>query len=267
LDDPRNQDGIGERELLAVSFGTSFPDSREQDIGAMEAAMANAFPAWSVRRAFTSGVVLRHILTAEGEIIDSVPEALARAKRSGVKTLVVQPTHLMAGREYEKLRSGVLAAKGDFPHLSLGRPLLSDEADFEAFAKIAEDIGRPYFDGQTALCLMGHGTDADANGVYEKLQTYLTGKPIYIGTVESEPSLLDLVRRVRAGSWRRAVLAPLMIVAGNHAHNDMAGPWKRAFEDAGYETVCLEKGLGRRKEIGALLARHAQAAMEKINGV
>lgn len=271
LDDPRNQDGIGERELLVVSFGTSYNDSRRLTIGAIEAVMAEAFPDWSVRRAFTSQIIIDHVASRDGVAIDNVTQALDRAADNGVKTLVVQPTHLMNGLEYEELMNTLAEYSDAFESISVGQPLLTSDEDFQAVMEAITAATAGYDDGQTAICFMGHGTEHDANGVYAKLQQLLTDSGCanyYIGTVEAEPTLEDLLASVGQGDYSRVVLLPLMVVAGDHANNDMAGDedgsWKLAFEDAGYQVECVLTGLGEMEAIQDLFVAHAQAAVDAL---
>ena len=271
LDDPRNQDGIGDRELLVVSFGTSYNDSRRLTIGGIEGALEKAFPDWSVRRGFTSQIIIDHVKARDGESIDNVGQALERAAENGVKTLVVQPTHLMDGFEYNDLADELAVFADAFERISLGEPLLTSGEDFAAVADAIVAATKEYDDGETAICFMGHGTEADSNAVYAKMQQVLRDKGCahyYIGTVEAEPSVYDVLDAVRSGSYKRVVLEPLMIVAGDHANNDMAGDeedsWKSVFEGAGYEVVCLLRGLGEMEEIQALFVGHAQAAIDAL---
>ncbi len=266
LDDPRNQDGIGEQELLVVSFGTSYNDSRRLAIGAVEAAMEEAFPDYSVRRAFTSQIIIDRVKSRDGIEIDNVEEALERAANNGVRTLVIQPTHLMDGLEYTDLVNEAAGYADAFEKIAVGEPLLSSDGDFAAVAQaIAEDTAQ-YDDGETAICFMGHGTEADSNGVYGKLQRTLSDagyENYYVGTVEASPTLEEVLAAVQEKGYRRVVLQPLMVVAGDHANNDMAGEedsWKTAFEDAGYEVVCVMKGLGEMPAIQQLFVEHARNA-------
>lgn len=270
MDNTRNQDGIGDKELLVVSFGTSYNDSRRKTIGAIEDAVEQAFPDFSVRRAFTSQMIIRRVKSRDQVSIDSVGEALERAVDNGVKTLVVQPTHLMNGLEYEELM-GELTAYGEaFEEIAVGEPLLTSEEDFRAVIRAITEDTAAYDDGKTAICFMGHGTEADANRVYKKLQEMLRAAGYahyFVGTVEAEPALKDVVALVRQGSYERVVLQPLMIVAGDHAVNDMAGDeedsWKSVFEQEGYQVTCVLRGLGELESIRQIFADHARAAMEQ----
>ena len=271
LDDPLNQDGIGEKELLVVSFGTSFNDSRRLTIGAIETALKEAWPEWSVRRGFTSQIIIDHVKNRDGEIIDNVAEALDRAVDNGVKTLVVQPTHLMSGFEYSDLRDELAEYADAFDQVVLSAPLLSSEEDFAAVAEAIVAATAEFDDGETAICFMGHGTEADSNGVYAKMQAVLSDaghEHYYVGTVEAEPSVEDVLEAVQAGSYKKVVLRPLMIVAGDHANNDMAGDeedsWKSVFEAAGYEVTCVVEGLGQLESVRELIVAHAADAIAQV---
>ena len=268
LDDPLNQDGIGEKELLVVSFGTSFNDNRRLTIGAIEKHLQESFPDWSVRRAFTSQIIIDHVKARDGEVIDNVHDALERAIDNGVKTLLVQPTHLMSGFEYNDLKNELAEYADAFDQILLGAPLLTIDRDYDMVAETMVDATAEYDDGETAIVFMGHGTEAESNAVYAKMQTILSEagcENYYIGTVEATPSVEDVLAKVQAGNYKRVVLRPMMIVAGDHANNDMAGDnedsWKSIFEDAGYEVECVLDGLGQLKMVRMLIADHAAEAI------
>ena len=269
LDDPLNQDEIGETELLVVSFGTSYNDNRRETIGAIEKAMIEAFPDLSVRRGFTSQIIIDHVKKRDGEVIDNMTEALDRAVANGVKTLVVQPTHLMPGFEYNDVLDEIAQYGDAFEKIVIGKPILDTDADFEVVANAIVNATASYDDGETAIVFMGHGTEAESNAVYAKMQEVLKGmgkENYFIGTVEAAPTLDDVLALVQAGEYKKVVLEPLMIVAGDHANNDMAGgeedSWNTIFENAGYEVECVLKGLGSFPEIQNLLVEHAKAAIE-----
>ena len=272
LDNPRNADGIGETELLVVSFGTSFNDSRRLTIGAVEAALEEAFPAWSVRRGFTSQIIIDHVFARDGEVIDNVTQALDRAIDNSVKTLVVQPTHLMNGFEYTDLVDEIATYADAFEAIAVGEPLLTSDEDFAAVADAIVKATAEYDDGETAICFMGHGTEADSNAVYSGMQSVLDEKGCanyFVGTVEATPSVEDVLALVQAGNYKKVVLRPLMIVAGDHANNDMAGDeddsWKSIFESAGFEVTCVVEGLGQLEEVQNLFVQHAQAAVDSLS--
>ena len=271
LDDPLNQDEIGEKELLVVSFGTSFNDSRRLTIGAIENALKEAYPDWSVRRGFTSQIIIDHVKSRDGEVIDNVAEALERAIENGVKTLVVQPTHLMPGFEYTDLKNELAEYADAFEQIVLSEPLLVSDEDFTAVAEAVVAATKDYDDGETAICFMGHGTEADSNAVYAKMQTVLSDAGMenyFVGTVEAEPSVEDVLEAVQAGNYNKVVLRPLMIVAGDHANNDMAGDeedsWKSIFEAAGFEVECVVEGLGQLEAIRELVVAHAADALSQV---
>lgn len=272
LDKVRNEDEIGDNELMVVSFGTSFNDSRRLTIGAIEQAVEDAFSGtYSVRRAFTSQIIIDHVKKRDNVAIDNVGEALDRAVANNVKNLVIQPTHLMDGLEYNDVVEEVAQYADAFEKVAIGKPLLTTDDDFKAVMEAITKATAEYDDGETAICFMGHGTEAESNAVYAKMQKMLTDAGYdnyFVGTVEAEPALEDVVALVKAGNYKKVVLEPLMIVAGDHANNDMAGDeegsWKTTFEAEGYEVECILRGLGELEDIQKLFVKHAQEAVDSI---
>ena len=271
LDKVRNEDGIGEKELLVVSFGTSYNDSRRLTIGAIEDALEKSFTDYSVRRGFTADIIINHVERRDGIHIDNIEEALKRAVDNNVKKLVIQPTHLMNGIEYDELVSKVANYADAFDQVEIGSPLLTTEDDFKRVEQAIVDWTKEYDDGKTAIVFMGHGTEAESNGIYAKMQNLLTTDGYanyYIGTVEASPSLEDVLNQIKDKGYTRVVLEPLMVVAGDHANNDMAGDeddsWKTAFTNAGYEVVVLLRGLGENETIRQIYVDHAKEAVDKI---
>lgn len=274
MENTRNQDGIGEKELLAASFGTSYQDTRCRTIGAIEEELERAFPEYSVRRGFTSRMIINRVKTRDQIAIDSLEEALKRAADNKVRHLIVQPTHMMDGFEYTALVNKVDEYSHQFERTAVGKPLLSSEEDFQAVIQALTEETEEYDDGDTAFCFMGHGTEAQANQVYGKLQEMFRAaghENYFIGTVEAEPALEEVLAQVKEGSYKRAVLQPLMIVAGDHANNDMAGEeegsWKKAFEEEGYEVSCILRGLGELEKIRQIFIKHAQEAESGLSAV
>ncbi len=272
LDNIRNQDDIGDNELLVISFGTSFNDSRRLTIGAIEDSLETAFPDYAVRRGFTANIVIDHVERRDGMRIDDVTDALNRAADNGVKKLVVQPTHLMDGLEYNDVVDEIAQYSDAFEQVAIGEPLLTSDEDFARVEAAIVHWTKEYDDGETAICFMGHGTEAESNAVYQKLQGMLTEDGhtnYYIGTVEAAPTVEDVLAAVQAGEYKRVVLEPLMVVSGDHANNDMAGDeedsWRTIFENAGYEVVCLLRGLGENEDIRQIYVEHAQAAMDSLD--
>lgn len=291
-DDPLNGDEIGENELLVVSFGTSFNDSRVSDIKGIEDALQAAYPDWSVRRAFTAQVIINHIQARDGEHIDNMQQALERAAASGVKNLVVQPTHLMHGAEYDELVEAVEEYKDKFESVEVAEPLLGEVGSDatvinEDKAAVAEAItaeavaaaGYGSLDAAkedgVAFVFMGHGTSHTAKVSYSQMQTQMGAlgyDNVFIGTVEGEPeetaceAVIDAV--VQAG-YKKVILRPLMVVAGDHANNDMAGDdedsWKSMFIASGnFESVGTQiAGLGEISAIQDIYVAHAGAVINK----
>ncbi len=258
------------KEILVVSFGTSYNSSRSITIGGIESTIRESYPDWTVRRAFTAQTIIDKLAKRDGIKIDNVKEALDRALADGVKTLIVQPTHLMDGFEYTDLKKELESYKGKFEKLSLSSPLLTSDSDYEAVAKVITEKLAKYDDGKTAICFMGHGTEAESNKAYAKLQTVLNAagkKNFYVGTVEASPSIDDLIAAAKSNaSYKKVVLEPLMVVAGDHANNDMAGDeddsWKSQFEKAGFEVECILEGLGQIYEIQRLYVQHIEQAIK-----
>ena len=290
-DDPRNQDEIGEKELLVVSFGTSFNDSRVADIKSIEDALQEANPDWSVRRAFTAQIIINHIQARDGEKIDNMDQALERAVANGVKQLVVQPTHLMHGAEYDEMCAAIDKVRDQFDSVEIAEPLLGEvgddatviNADKEAAAKAVvaaalEESGYESTaaakDAGVAYVLMGHGTAHVAKVTYSQMATQMAKlgyENVFVGTVEGEPeetSCEAVIEAVKNAGYTTVVLRPLMVVAGDHANNDMAGAdddsWKTMFEAAGFTVNCQISGLGRIADVQALYVAHTKAAIDAI---
>ena len=290
-DDPRNQDEIGEKELLVVSFGTSFNDSRVADIKSIEDALQEANPDWSVRRAFTAQIIINHIQARDGEKIDNMEQALERAVANGVKQLVVQPTHLMHGAEYDEMCAAIDKVRDQFDSVEIAEPLLGEvgddatviNADKEAVAKAVvaaalEESGYETTaaakDAGVAYVLMGHGTAHVAKVTYSQMATQMAElgyENVFVGTVEGEPeetSCEAVIEAVKDAGYTTVVLRPLMVVAGDHANNDMAGAdddsWKTMFEAAGFTVNCQISGLGRIADVQALYVAHTKAAIDAI---
>ena len=294
-DDPRNADDIGENELLVVSFGTSFNASRAADIKGIEDALQAAYPDWSVRRAFTAQIIINHVQARDGEKIDNMQQAMDRAVANGVKNLIVQPTHLMHGAEYDEMMEMIDSYRDKFESVAVAEPLLGEvgadatviNSDKEAVAKAittaaVKDAGFDSLDAaaaeKTAFVFMGHGTSHTAKISYSQMQTTMQTlgyDNVFIGTVEGEPeetACENVIEAVKAAGYTKVVLRPLMVVAGDHANNDMAGAdddsWLSEFKASGaFEEVDTQiSGLGEISDIQQLYIAHTKAAIESLNG-
>ena len=292
-DDPRNQDEIGENELLVVSFGTSFNDSRAEDVKGIEDALAKAYPDWSVRRAFTAQIIINHVEARDGENIDNMQQALDRAVESGVKNLVVQPTHLMHGAEYDEMTEAINGYKDKFESVAIAEPMLGEVGDDatvinddkkavaqaitdEACKEAGFDSMDAAAEAGTAFVFMGHGTSHTANVTYDQMQTQMEDlgfKNAFIGTVEGKPedtACDKVIEKVKEAGYKNVVLRPLMVVAGDHANNDMAGDdedsWKSQFVASGnFENVdCQIEGLGRIEAVEQIYVDHTKAAIDSL---
>ena len=291
-DDPRNGDEIGENELLVVSFGTSFNDSRVADIKSIEDALQEAYPDWSVRRAFTAQIIINHVQARDGEKIDNVQQALDRAVENGVKNLVIQPTHLMYGAEYDELAETVGAYQDKFESVQIAAPLLGDvgtdatviNEDKKAVAEAVtaeavktagyQTLDEAKADG-VAFVFMGHGTSHTAKVSYSQMQAQMEAlgyNNVFIGTVEGEPeetACEAVIESIKEAGCRKVILRPLMVVAGDHANNDMAGDdadsWKSMFNASGaFESVDTQiAGLGEIPAIQELYVAHTGAVINQ----
>ena len=256
-----------ERAVLVVSFGTSHLDTMEKTIAPIEGAIAAALPDRALRRAFTSGMILRKLAERDGLQIDNVSQALERLAGEGARDVVVQPTHIMNGEEHDKLLSQAAPFQGRFQRLAMGRPLLSAEEDYRETAQALLAALPAREEGQ-ALIFMGHGTEHFANSAYCQLEYLfhdLGRTDVLVGTVEGYPGLREVLRRLEERpEVRRTVLLPLMIVAGDHAKNDLAGPepssWRGELQARGYAVDCRLTGLGELRGIRDIFVRHAQEA-------
>ena len=291
-DDPLNQDEIGEKELLVVSFGTSFNDSRVEDISSVEKALAEANPDWSVRRAFTAQIIINHVQARDNEKIDNMDQALERAVENGVKTLVVQPTHLMHGAEYDELTDVLSKYEDKIENIVVAEPLLgqvgddatviNDDKQTVAKAVVAQAMKNAGYEDakaaaedKTALVLMGHGTAHSAKVTYSQMQTQMNKlgyENVFVGTVEGEPeetSCEAIIEAVKEAGYKNVILRPLMVVAGDHANNDMAGDdedsWKSMFTASGaFDKIDTQiEGLGRIDEVKELYKQHTQEAIKE----
>ena len=292
-DDPRNQDEIGENELLVVSFGTSFNDSRAEDIKGIEDKLQEAYPDWSVRRAFTAQIIINHVEARDDEVIDNMQQALDRAVDNGVKNLVVQPTHLMHGAEYDEMTEAIDGYKDKFESVAIAEPMLGEVGDDatvinddkkavaqaitdEACKEAGYDSMEAAAKDGTAFVFMGHGTSHTANVTYDQMQSQMDNlgfKNAFIGTVEGKPEDTEcqaVIAKVKDAGFKKVVLRPLMVVAGDHANNDMAGDdddsWKSQFEASGaFDSIdCQIEGLGRIEAVEDLYVEHTKAAIDSI---
>ncbi len=255
------------KAILVVSFGTSHHQTRKDTIEAIEQAIAAAYPERIIRRAFTSGMIIRK-LKGEGVVIDDVAAAMESLIAEGVTDLIVQPTHVMDGFEYEKMKDQMEPYRGRFAQIKLGAPLLDSDEDYAQVADILASETKEHDKEDTAIVWMGHGTEHPANIAYRKLEQYCRQAGYqrhFIGTVEAEPDLDEVAAAVKAyPGIKKVVLLPLMIVAGDHAVNDMAGDeedsWKTVFEEAGYEVECVLKGMGQYPAVRQIFVRHTKEA-------
>jgi len=259
--------------ILVVSFGTSYNDSRHITIGAIEDAIREAYPDYDVRRAFTAQIIIDKLAERDGIVIDNFEQAMDKLVEEGVQKVIVQPTHLMAGYEYTDVLNSLQSNYADkFEAIVLGDPLLTSDEDYSEVVEAICDATAEYDDGQTAICFMGHGTEADSNEDYAHLQQVLTDAghtSYFVGTVEATPTFDDVVEAAQAAGFTKAVLRPLMVVAGDHANNDMADiedpdSFASKFIAAGFEVECVVEGLGQLVAIDDIYVRHVADAINQL---
>ena len=259
--------------ILVVSFGTSYNDSRHITIGAIEDAIREAYPDYDVRRAFTAQIIIDKLAERDGIVIDNFEQAMDKLVEEGVQKVIVQPTHLMAGYEYTDVLNSLQSNYADkFEAIVLGDPLLTSDEDYSEVVEAICDATAEYDDGQTAICFMGHGTEADSNEDYAHLQQVLTDAghtSYFVGTVEATPTFDDVVEAAQAAGFTKAVLRPLMVVAGDHANNDMADTedpdsFASKFIAAGFEVECVVEGLGQLVAIDDIYVRHVADAIAQL---
>lgn len=256
------------KAILAVSFGTSFPETRAKTIDCIEADLAAAFPDRKVYRAWTSGMIIRKLARRDGIHIDTISQAMETMLADGITDVLVQPSHILNGIENDKMVAEVLAFQADYERICFGSPLLSSTEDNKA---VLEAILSDWeLAAGEVLVFMGHGTEHDVNPIYAVLDRTLKeiGYPnAFMGTVEAFPSLDDVMKQVQEYKPKKVHLTPFMIVAGDHANNDMAGDdedsWKSRFEAAGFAVECHLKGLGEYPGIRRIIAEHAKNSIEQ----
>ena len=254
--------------ILVVSFGTSYNDNRELSIGGIESAIANAFPDYEVRRAFTADTIINILKDRDNIVIDNVKEAMERLVADGVKEVIIQPTHVMAGYEYDDIVKEVNKYADKFDTFKIGKNLLESDADYEQLVKVLAEETKEYIADNAAVAFMGHGTEHTSNATYEKLQAAFNAAGYgnyFIGTVEAEPTVDDVIEGLSAGGYGKVTLLPLMIVAGDHANNDMAGDeedsWKSVISAAGFDVECVIKGMGQYAGVQQMIVDHCAATI------
>ncbi len=262
----------GKKAILVASFGTSYNDNRAKTIGAIEKMVSEKYPDWEVRRAFTSKMIIRKLKERDGEIVDYVTDAMEKLSAEGFEKVVVQPTHVMNGDEYDDVVRIVGEHIGNIPSLSMGRPLLTTSDDYDELVEALEATLIPQTADGEALVLMGHGSEHYANATYSQLQMklWLGGhEDVFVTTVEGYPEFDDTVSLIKKKGLKKALLFPLMIVAGDHANNDMAGDeddsLKSILESEGIEVRCIVKGMGEYSEFRELFADHVEKAISKLS--
>ncbi|MBS6315828.1 MAG: sirohydrochlorin cobaltochelatase [Ruminococcus sp.] len=255
------------RVILVVSFGTSFDRARKNAIGGIERKIAEEFPECEIRRAFTSRIIINKLREHDGIEVDSVEQAMERLLSDGIREVIVQPTHIINGIENDKMIEILKDYEDKFKSMKIGSPLLTSDKDLEKVVDIFSDKVKKFADLHTAAVFMGHGTEHSVNTVYTELEEKFRScgiENVFVGTVEAEPELDEVILKVRAGGYKKVVLMPFMIVSGDHASNDMAGlgqdSWKNNFINEGFEVECIMKGLGEYSEIQSIFAEHVKSA-------
>lgn len=257
----RQNKSASDTAILVVSFGTSYNETRKATIEAIENEIAEMYPDCDVRRAFTSRMIINKLKERDNLQIDNVREAMDRLVADKLKNVIIKPTHIIAGKEYDELCEAVKAYEDKFEGFKIGTPLLSEKSDYEKVVNIIFEQTKEYSEENTAIVFMGHGTEHPANAAYTKLQETFLAKGLdnyIIGTVEAKPDIEDVRAKLAKMKAERVILLPFMIVAGDHATNDMAGDgedsWKTILKSDGYEVKCVLKGLGEYEGIRKLIS-------------
>lgn len=251
-----------EKGILVVSFGTSHLDTMKKTISVIEQEISERFQEYRVYRAFTSGMIIRKLKRTENLAVDTVQEALNRMKEDGIEDVIVQPTHIINGVEYDRMMKDLMENMFLFRRIRVGKPLLSSVDDYKK--SIHAVMAETQLEDDEVLVLMGHGTDHHANSAYPTLEyTFhaLGYNQVLVGTVESFPELKNVMAKLEISGKKKVVLMPFMLVAGDHAKNDMAGEedsWKSELEDAGYEVRVIMKGLGEFEGIRKIFTEHLE---------
>ena len=261
---------MGKKALLVVSFGTSFEEALPAIVN-IEETCKKAFPDYDFYRAFTSGMIIRKWARTKNVIIHNPDEVMKRLVAEGYEEVICQPTHIINGLEYDKMMNMLLAYKDQIPTIKVGTPLLTEEEDYkEACEIVMQELEKPLAKDE-AFVFMGHGTEHFANSAYSQFENMLRDlghESTYVGTVEGFPSLDYVIRRLKIRDIKKVYVMPLMIVAGDHAHNDMAGDspdsWACQFENAGFEVCPIIKGLGEYPGIRRMYVEHAQKAIDSM---
>lgn len=264
MEENRLETKIFDSEILVVSFGTSYEESLENSIGFIEKKFYDYFGKdYIVERAFTSPTIIGIIKRKSGIAVNNVSEALEKAVKNNIKNIIIQPTHIMNGFDYENVVRTVRKYEHNFEKVCIGAPLLSSDEDFVKVSDAIANASKEYNDGKTAVCFVGHGSENEANKVYGILQETLNRKgyaDCYIGTVEKPLSREDVLKMLKVHNYKRVVFCPLMVVAGDHAYNDIGGngtgSWKTFFESQGYEVVCVKRGIGALSDIAGIYLQH-----------
>ena len=248
--------------LLVVSFGTSYKETREKTIEVIEREIAEAFKEADFKRAFTSGMIIKRMKQRDGILVNNVDEALKEICDEGYKNVLIQPTHIINGDEFEKMLGMIMPYVGNFEHIKIGRPMLTTSNDYERVVNIImeemSDLSK-----DEALVLMGHGTGHYTDAAYAALDYRFKAmgyKNVFVGTVEGYPELDDIIPMIKEYNPSKIRLLPFMIVAGDHATNDMAGDdedsWKNVLLNEGFEVECIIKGLGEMEGIRQIYIDH-----------
>lgn len=256
--------------ILVISFGTSYNHTRKITIDVIEKEIQSAYPDYEIRKAFTSQVIIDKLNQRDGLKIDNIKEAMDKLVLEGIETVICQPTHIMHGYEYDKIIKSIKPYKNKIKNIHIGRPLLSSSKDYEKVvnAIIKENI---MIKKEDILLLIGHGTEHFADSSYAALDyrfKIMGYENIFLGTIEGYPdkdTVLNHLAKTYTASSKMVYLAPFMIVAGDHANNDIFGnqknTWKTEIEKSGFPVHSIKKGLGEYPFIRKILIEHTQESI------
>lgn len=250
------------KAILVVSFGTSYEETRKKTIDVIDNEIKAEFQEYDIYNAYTSKMILKVIKERDSLHVNNVTEAMEEMLENGIEEVIVQPTLILNGIEYDLMVDDVKAFENKFNKIKIGTPLLTTTKDSFDVIKAFEKKS-PKIKEKEAIVFMGHGSEHYTNSIYAALDYMFKAeghKDIYMATVEAYPELDDIIDVLKEKEYKKLILIPFMIVAGDHANNDMASDeedsWKTVLTKEGFEVECIVEGLGENEFIRKIFIEH-----------